>query len=64
MTNIINLKYTQNNNIKNNLLNIGIRPIIYSSIKDDFWGIDKNGDGKNYLGAILTKIKNELLINE
>jgi predicted NAD-dependent protein-ADP-ribosyltransferase YbiA (DUF1768 family) len=64
MTTIINLKYAQNDNIKNNLLNIGIRPIVYSSIKDCFWGIDKNGDGKNYLGTILTKIKNELLINE
>lgn len=62
MKNIIKYKYEQNLEIKNNLLNIGLRPIIYSCNKDKFWGIDKHGIGSNHLGNILTNIKKELLL--
>lgn len=63
MKNIIQTKYNQNDDIRNNLLNIGLRPIIYSCNRDKFWGIDKNGIGANNLGVLLTDIKKELLLN-
>lgn len=62
MKSIIETKYKQNICIKENLLNIGLRSIIYNSHKDPFWGIDKNGVGQNHLGKILTDIKHDLLI--
>ena len=62
MEKIIREKYIQNLDIKDNLLNIGLRQIIYNSKRDIFWGCNKNG-GDNYLGSILTKIKNEYLLN-
>lgn len=63
MKNIITTKYAQNDDIRNNLLNIGLRPIIYSCNRDKFWGIDKHGDGSNNLGVLLTDIKKELLLS-
>lgn len=63
MKNIIKTKYEQNDDIRNNLLNIGLRPIVYSCNRDKFWGIDKHGDGSNNLGVLLTDIKKELLLN-
>ena len=58
MKNIIELKITQHPEILENLLtNTGIRPIIYTSKYEDFWGIGEHLDGKNNLGKIWEMIR-------
>ena len=36
-----------------------LKNIIYVSKEDDFWGNGENNTGKNYLGKLLVKIRNE-----
>lgn len=45
-----------------NLLHTNLRPIMYCNNYDKYWGIDKTGDGNNYLGQILTKLRDEILL--
>jgi predicted NAD-dependent protein-ADP-ribosyltransferase YbiA (DUF1768 family) len=61
MEKIIRQKYQQNYDTRENLLNIGLRKIVYNSQRDTFWGSNKD-IGDNNLGVILTKIKNEYLL--
>lgn len=61
MENILKLKFDQNEIIRKKLINTGLRPIIEHNTKgDDYWGDGLNGKGKNKLGKILTKIRNEI----
>jgi predicted NAD-dependent protein-ADP-ribosyltransferase YbiA (DUF1768 family) len=58
MYNILKLKFDQNEIIKKQLLNTGLRPIIFRST-DSFWGkLDKTG--KNVLGILLMILRKEL----
>lgn len=57
--NIIREKFIQNPEIKKNLLNTGLRPIIYISNKNIF---DKNIFDKNILGKILTELRNNFYL--
>jgi ribA/ribD-fused uncharacterized protein len=59
MNTILKLKFEQNNEIKNVLLNTGLRQIIYHTSEDDYWGDNGNGTGENNLGKLLTTIRNE-----
>ena len=56
---LIKLKFDQHEDIKKNLLNTGLRPLIYYTKNDDYWGIivDENS-GKNMLGKILMDLRN------
>lgn len=49
---ILQLKFDQNSNIRKNLINTGLRPLIYISNKN-------TTDNKNILGKILTEIRNK-----
>ena len=40
-----------------------MKRIIYVSKEDNFWGSGINNTGKNYLGKILMKIRNECFEN-
>lgn len=64
MENILKLKFDQNPDIRRNLLNTGLRPIIEHIKDDDFWGDNGDGTGQNKLGKILTKIRNMYYENE
>ncbi len=56
-------KFTQYSLLRNILLNTGENTILEDSPWDAYWGIGKNGKGKNMLGKLLmelrTKLKNE-----
>ncbi len=45
-----------------NLLHTNLRPILYCNSHDKFWGIDKIGNGNNYLGKILSELRDEILL--
>lgn len=57
------LKITQCPLFMNNLLNTTLRPIIYCNNHDVYWGLNKQGEGKNLLGKILMELRDELLRN-
>jgi len=59
MKNLIKLKLNTFPNLKNNILNTGLKNIMYVSKEDGFWGNGENNTGKNYLGKLLVKIRNE-----
>jgi protein-tyrosine phosphatase len=59
MKNLIKLKLNTFPNLKNNILNTGLKNIMYVSKEDGFWGNGENNIGKNYLGKLLVKIRNE-----
>ena len=61
MTNILKLKFHKYPNVKTAILNTGLKKIIYFSKEDNFWGNGIDNKGKNYLGKLLTKIRNEYL---
>lgn len=64
------LKYTQNNNLKDKLLQTGNKNLYEASKSDKIWGIgyssidaqniDKKYYGQNLLGKILMKLRDEL----
>lgn len=66
MYKIINAKFNQHEEIKNNLLNTGLRHILVYS-DDIYWGIiegNKNGqESKNMMGKILEKLRKKLYLN-
>ena len=63
MYNILLQKFTQHSDIKQKLLESGLRPIIYTSKSDYFWGIGNNNTGRNILGKLLEKLRLHFLLN-
>ena len=59
MTKILKLKFEQHSDLKENLLNTGLRILIEQCKEDYFWSSGYNGKGRNQLGIILMKIRNE-----
>ncbi len=63
------MKYVQSTKLQQcpkfleNLLNTNLRPIMYCNAHDKYWGVDKIGDGNNYLGKILTELRDEILVD-
>ncbi len=53
-------KFTQNKEIKDILISTGKEIIIESTTNDYYWGCGKDGSGKNMLGIILMKVREEL----
>jgi hypothetical protein len=58
MYTVLKNKFTQNPEIKDILLNTGLRPLIKVS-EDSFWGDGGHGRGKNTHGKLLEKIRME-----
>lgn len=54
-------KLNQNPYIKRKLLQTGNLMLVEDSPKDDFWGWGKDRNGKNELGKIWMKLREELL---
>ena len=63
MYNILLQKFTQHSDIKQKLLESGLRPIIYTSKSDYFWGIGNNNTGQNILGKLLEKLRLHFQLN-
>jgi ribA/ribD-fused uncharacterized protein len=59
MEKILELKFEQHDDIRENLITTGLRPIVEHTKDDDFWGDGGDGSGKNMLGKILMKIRNK-----
>ncbi len=60
LTNIIHQKALQNPDVKEALLRTGGEEIVEVNPKDPFWGSGVDGNGWNYTGKILMKIREEL----
>lgn len=62
MEEIVRAKFTQNQELKAQLLSTGDAILIEGNTWNDrYWGVDvRSGVGKNYLGKILMKIRSEL----
>ena len=62
MLHVLRLKIDQNKEIKDNLLISGMRYIFESNKNDSYWGMGDDGKGKNYLGKLLMKIREEIFL--
>jgi ribA/ribD-fused uncharacterized protein len=56
---ITKCKFDQHNDIKENLLNTGLRPIIQHSKGDSYWGDGGDGTGQNRMGKILSVLREQ-----
>lgn len=59
MEDIVRHKLEQNPYVMHKLMQTGDREIIEDSPKDDFWGWGENGDGRNELGKIWMRLRDE-----
>lgn len=53
-------KFTQNENLKKMLLGTGNAYIVENSPRDDYWGVGKDGNGKNMLGTLLMEVRSDI----
>lgn len=54
---ILKLKFDQHPDIRENLMKTGLRPIIFSSKNDPFWGCGADETGQNILGKLLEDLR-------
>lgn len=64
MEDIVRNKLQQNPYILNKLLQTGERMIVEDSPKDDYWGWGQNKDGRNELGKIWMRLREEVKKSE
>jgi ribA/ribD-fused uncharacterized protein len=57
-------KVKQHDEVRDALIATHDQEIVEDNPTDDFWGIGKDGKGKNYTGKILMKIREELKHNQ
>jgi ribA/ribD-fused uncharacterized protein len=60
MLNLIRAKAVQNKDVAACLLATGDKHIVENSPWDDFWGCGKDGTGRNMMGEILVRVRDEL----
>lgn len=60
MEELVRAKIEQNEDVKACLIRTGNKQIIENSPWDSFWGVGKDGHGKNMMGKILTEIRDKL----
>ena len=60
MMTALRYKFIQNESLKRYLLETGDKVLIENSLYDDFWGIGKDGVGRNQLGTCLMTVRQEL----
>ena len=63
MYRVLTAKFAQNADIRANLLNTGLRPLIERT-PDSYWGSGRNGRGKNRLGKLLSRLRMHLYMGE
>ena len=57
MFKVVEAKFNQNQELKENLIKTGLRPIVQHTRGDYFWGDGGDGTGRNKLGKILTTLR-------
>ncbi|KAJ7110380.1 DUF1768-domain-containing protein, partial [Mycena crocata] len=57
---VVWLKFTQHADLKQELLDTGDAELVEDSAEDAFWGIGKDGKGKNELGKALERLRSQL----
>ncbi len=60
MENVLRAKYAQHEDLKTKLLATHPAILMEDSKTDNFWGLGKKGTGRNMLGVLLMKIREEL----
>lgn len=60
MLEVVRAKFAQHHELKELLLETGNALLIEHTENDDYWGDGGNGKGKNKLGKILMKVRDEL----
>lgn len=64
MFNILLAKFTQHDELRINIMNTGLRPIIQHTRGDVFWGDGWDGKGRNKLGNALMRVREYFYRNE
>lgn len=64
MQRLLEDKFSQNFELKIRLLLTKDSEIIYTSKKDNYWGVNSEGVGENNLGKLLMKIRNKIKRDE
>lgn len=59
MRSVVRLKFEQHPELMKNLLDTGFQMIISNDKNDSFWGIGKDGKGRNMLGMLLMEIRDD-----
>ena len=60
MRQILEAKVSQHEYVRRKLLETGDRYLVENSWRDDFWGWGLKGDGRNELGKLWMKIREEI----
>lgn len=60
MYDVIKAKFTQHDHLKELLLSTGDRLIVEHTVNDTFWADGGDGKGKNMLGKLLMRLRDEL----
>lgn len=55
-------KFTQNHDMREELLSTNDEHLIEDSLVDSFWGCGADGKGQNYLGRVLMEVRKELCL--
>jgi ribA/ribD-fused uncharacterized protein len=63
MYNAVFAKFSQNDSLKKLLLDTEPRKLYESTKNDPYWGIGKDGTGRNKLGQILMKVRVDLKLH-
>lgn len=61
MAAILELKFTQNEDLKDLLINTHLKPLIHYS-KDSYWGCGLDGKGENMLGKLLELLREKFIL--
>lgn len=60
MDTTLELKFTQHEDLKEELLATGDAELVEDSDKDAFWGVGADGKGRNELGKALERLRTKL----
>jgi hypothetical protein len=63
MLSILRAKADQHEYVRRKLLATGTRELIENSWRDDYWGWGPNRDGKNMLGKLWMRVRDELRVS-
>lgn len=65
MASLVQQKFQDHRDLKLRLLFTGKKVLVEGNTwKDQFWGVTKDGDGKNHLGTILMKVRDQIRASE